>query len=196
VIAEAELALRRERSPASYRAALEATLRNAQQVARIVDTLVAAAHQEASTTRGLSDAYAVVRDAIAGMTTEGHNVPELLADPSPRTLRLGVDADLAERVLQPVLDNACRYGRSRVTVQLDRRGTRILYRVEDDGPGVTDDERDSIFEPGIRGSAGVGTAGAGLGLALARRLARAVSGDVELEQNGAGACFVVSLPTG
>jgi two-component system OmpR family sensor kinase len=196
VIAEAELALRRERTSAEYREALEATLRNAQQVARIVDPLVAAAQQEAATSRGLSDAYAVVRDAIDGMTSEGSGAPELVADPPPRALRLGVDADLAERVLQPVLDNACRYGRSRVTVELDRRGTRVVYRVEDDGPGVTEEEREAIFEPGIRGSAGAGSAGAGLGLALARRLARAVSGDVEVEQNGAGACFVVSLPTG
>jgi signal transduction histidine kinase len=105
-----------------------------------------------------------------------------------------VDADLAERVLQPVVENACRYGRSRVRVELSRRGSRILYVVEDDGPGVAENERESIFEPGVRGQAGNGAVGAGLGLALARRLARTASGDVAVEPSTRGARFVVSLP--
>ncbi|MFI5245968.1 MAG: ATP-binding protein, partial [Gemmatimonadales bacterium] len=70
--------------------------------------------------------------------------------------------------------------------------------VTDDGPGVADDEREAIFEPGVRGFAGReggdGT-GAGLGLALARRLARAASGDVAASPNGGGGRFVVSLPS-
>jgi signal transduction histidine kinase len=194
VIAETELALRRERAPEEYRDALAAALRNAQQVSRIVDTLVAAAQHEASPGRHVADAYAVAREAIDSACDDGRVA--LLSNGRPRAIRLGVEADLAARVLQPVLDNACRYGRSRVTVELDRRGSRVLYRIEDDGPGVAASERETIFEPGVRGSAGAGSAGAGLGLALARRLARNVSGDIEVESNGgSGAVFVVSLPT-
>jgi two-component system OmpR family sensor kinase len=194
VIAETELALRREREPAAYREALAAALRNAQQVARIVDTLVVAARHEANGGHGVADAYAVAREAIANACDDGH--VELVANERPRPIRLGVDADLAARILQPVLENACRYGGPRVTVTLDRRDARILYRIADDGPGIGESEREKIFEPGVRGSTGAGSAGAGLGLALARRLARAVSGDVEVESNGGGAVFVVSLPTG
>jgi signal transduction histidine kinase len=64
--------------------------------------------------------------------------------------------------------------------------------VEDDGPGVTDDERERIFEPGVRGVAADtnGARGSGLGLSLARRLARSVAGDVEA---AGGTRFVVRL---
>jgi len=71
----------------------------------------------------------------------------------------------------------------------------VLYVVEDDGPGVTEEERERIFEPGVRGAAANGADGAGLGLALARRLARGASGDVTAEPGGAGR-FVVRLPAG
>jgi signal transduction histidine kinase len=58
---------------------------------------------------------------------------------------------------------------------------------------VAADEREAIFEPGRRGS-GAGREGAGLGLALARRLARAVGGDVVAEAAARGACFTARLP--
>jgi signal transduction histidine kinase len=68
--------------------------------------------------------------------------------------------------------------------------------VHDDGPRVAQDERESIFEPGNRGQAGRrdGTAGAGLGLALARRLARAAAGEVEAMPDGSGGRFLIRLP--
>ena len=70
----------------------------------------------------------------------------------------------------------------------------MTYAIEDDGPGLAAGERESIFEPGARGQAGQDAAGAGLGLALARRLARSASGEVSAEPNGEGARFLVSLP--
>ena len=68
--------------------------------------------------------------------------------------------------------------------------------MNDDGPGVDVADRERIFEPGVRGGAGVwgGHQGAGLGLSLARRLARAVGGDVEALQNGNGASFRARIP--
>ena len=58
-------------------------------------------------------------------------------------------------------------------VSIERRDSTVRYLVTDDGPGVSDDERERIFEPGVRGRLGEagGSDGAGLGLSLARRLA-------------------------
>jgi len=195
VIAEAELALRREREPAEYRAALELVLANARQVTRIVETLVAAARHEAQPVPGTADAFGVASSTVDALVElAGQRHVTLLAERPAEPVRLGIDADLAERVLQPVVENACRYGRSRVRITVVRNGGRAAFAVEDDGPGVGEDERDTIFEPGARGRAGQGLAGAGLGLALARRLARSASGDVSVEANGSGGRFVVSLP--
>ena len=113
-------------------------------------------------------------------------------------MRVGIDSDLAERILQPVVENACRYATSRVHIEIDRADSTVHYAIEDDGPGVAEDERERIFEPGVRGTAAGtnGNAGAGLGLALARRLARSVNGDVDAETAPGGGRFVVRLPTG
>jgi signal transduction histidine kinase len=197
VLAESELALRRERPPAEYRAALEIVHRNAQQLAKIVDALVAAARHEAGSSRGTADAYAVAADvfeACASLVSDRQ--VELDLERPDRPVRLGVDADLAERILQPVIENACRYGSTRVRLSIERRDSTVRYVVADDGPGVSPDERESIFEPGVRGRLGEagGSDGAGLGLSLARRLARSTTGDVEALADAHGGRFLVRLP--
>ena len=97
--------------------------------------------------------------------------------------------------MHPVVENACLYGRSAVRVSVARSDGAVLFTVDDDGPGVDPAERETIFEPAVRGGAGRnGTAGAGLGLALARRLARAASGDVIAHSTRSGGRFVIRLP--
>jgi signal transduction histidine kinase len=94
-----------------------------------------------------------------------------------------------------VFENACRYGANSATVSIVRENGSINFSVEDDGPGVTDEERERIFEPGVRGAAAEtnGARGSGLGLSLARRLARGVAGEVEA---AGGTRFVIRLPAG
>ena len=93
-------------------------------------------------------------------------------------IRVGVDTEIAERVLVPLIENACRHGRSSVTIGVARTNGAVEFVVEDDGPGVADADRERIFEPGFSGDDGERRAGAaGLGLPLARRLARAAGGD-------------------
>jgi signal transduction histidine kinase len=196
VLAEAELALRRERTPAEYRATLELIKRNAEQLTRTVDALVAAARFEAGSRRGTADAFAVAEDAVAacsGLAAErglalGVEQPE-------RVIRVGVERDLAERILQPVLENACRYAKSTVSIDMERNGSTVRYAISDDGPGVGEDERERIFEPGVRGAAANGE-GSGLGLALARRLAASVDGEIEVDPGSPGGRFLVRLPAG
>jgi signal transduction histidine kinase len=195
IVAEAELALRRERPASDYRAALEVVLRNARQVASTGEALVAAAQQEAGLARATGDAMEAAQRAVEayGPVAAGWGLT-LALEPAPAPVRVGVDPELATQILRPVLENACRYGRDRVTLSVSRSGRKVVYLVEDDGPGVGEEERESIFEPGFRGSAANGDDGAGLGLALARRLARAASGEVEAIP-GAGGRFAIRLPT-
>ena len=199
LLAESELALARDRQPREYRQVLALVHRNAGQLARTVEALVAAARFESGASRGSADAEAVAAEAAAacrGLAAE-RRIDLKIAGP-PHPLRVGVDAELAERVLQPVIENACRYGSSRVRVGIERRDSTLLYTVEDDGAGVEKDERERIFEPGTRGSAGEsnGNNGAGLGLPLARRLARSVSGDLVADASDSGGRFMIRLPGG
>jgi signal transduction histidine kinase len=199
VRAESELALRRDRQPHEYRQALELIQRNAEQLTRTIDALVAAARYEAGAQRGTADAQSIAEDAVracTGLAADRH-VNISVSGPD-RRLRVGIDADLAERVLQPVLENACRYGTSAVHVAIGRKNSSILYTIDDDGPGVRPEEASRIFEPGVRGTASLPIAGegAGLGLALALRLARSVEGDIVVDAAPSGGRFVVRLPTG
>lgn len=103
--------------------------------------------------------------------------------------------ELVVRVLVPILDNAVRYATSTVTIGMSTVYGHLHVTVADDGPGVFDEERESLFEPGVRLGGGDG---AGLGLALARRIARGVGGDVVVtprsRTTGPGAEFAVVLP--
>jgi len=196
VTAECELALRREREPAEYRSALELISRSAAQLTRTVDALVAAARHEAGLERGTSDAYALAAEAAeACRDVASQRGVELDLKPPRAPIRVGVELELGERILQPVLDNACRYGSSAVSVSVERADRVVRYTIDDDGAGIAFDERERIFEPGVRGVQGEQDGdGAGLGLALARRLARSANGDVQALSHSGGGRFVVTLP--
>ena len=191
---EAELVLRRERTAEEYRSALAAIQRSSEQMTRTVETLVAAARQEAGLTRSSCDARRAVDVAVNTARDQAPSVDVRIRLPA-EPLRVAADEDLVERILQPILDNAVRYGRSAVEVSLERNGSRASVNVRDDGPGVADGERGRIFEPGARGVAARNReGGAGLGLSLARRLARSAGGEVGVVSSPSGARFVLSLP--
>jgi signal transduction histidine kinase len=196
VIAESELALRRKRAPAEYRDSLELIRRNADQLARTIDALVAAARYEAGGERGTADAHAVAAGAAQACSSlTADRQLDLRIVPPSRALRVGIDAELAERILQPVLENACRYSSTQVRIEIQSENSSVVYTVADDGPGVVGAERDRIFEPGVRGTAPrEGQQGGGLGLALARRLARTIDGDVLADTRASGGRFLIKLP--
>jgi signal transduction histidine kinase len=113
----------------------------------------------------------------------------------PADLDVGVSADIVTRILTPVLGNAYRYARTRVTVRGRRCPDSVEILVNDDGPGVPDDFRAQLFVPGRRAQADDGHPGAGLGLALALRLARSTGGDIVLVPDAVrGATFRITLP--
>jgi signal transduction histidine kinase len=128
---------------------------------------------------------------------------ELLVNADETTLAAMARADSSavEQILFNLVDNACKYGsngKSR-TLHLDAdTDTRHVYlRVRDHGPGISRAERGRLFQPFRKSAddAARSAPGVGLGLALSRRLAKQMNGDLRYEEIGdAGACFVLSLP--
>jgi signal transduction histidine kinase len=194
IAGESDLMLRRDRSPDEYRSALAAIGRNADEMTRTVDALVAAARHEAGLSTETCDARGAVRQAVDNVRPHARSVDLHLTLP-PEPARIAADQDLIERMIQPLIDNAVRYGRSAVDVSLVRGGATAMVRVVDDGPGVAPEEAAEIFEPGARGDAATGRAdGAGLGLSLARRLARSAGGEITVRPGTDGGDFTLALP--
>lgn len=96
------------------------------------------------------------------------------------------------RLFSNLLDNALKYGGA-ARIKLRREEGWAVIDVEDDGPGVPVDQRESVFEPFVRLNE-EGTRGAGLGLAAARSIARAHGGDIVILDAEQGACVRVTLP--
>ena len=195
IAAEVELGLARERATPEYRSALAAIGRSAAQMARTIDALIAAAREEASSQHGTSDAREVIAQAADQASAIAVVRGVVMSVEVPSGLQLGVHGDHAARVLAPVLENACRHAASSVSVTASHTHSSVRVLVEDDGPGVAVADRERIFEPGNQGREN-NPGGAGLGLALARRLARSVDGEVDCLAQQPGGRFQVQLPIG
>ena len=110
------------------------------------------------------------------------------------------DRDAVGQILINLLDNACKYasGGGEITVSLARRGdVGAEVRVADRGPGVPVAHRGRIFEKFHRVDDTLTTekGGAGLGLSIARQLARGLGGELRyVDREGGGAEFVLTLP--
>jgi signal transduction histidine kinase len=120
-------------------------------------------------------------------------------------VRVNTDVRTVERILLNLTDNAGKYAseaadrRLHITARPEqtRRGLSVVITVRDHGPGVPRRERRRIFEPFHRAhrDADGPKSGLGLGLALARGLARSLGGDLVLEWGGqSGAAFSLSIP--
>jgi signal transduction histidine kinase len=117
------------------------------------------------------------------------------------TTPLDVDVEVVGQILGNLVDNACKYsaGAEDHTIHLVGRVEEgvLALCVRDHGPGVARQHAKAIFDPFERGASGQGdaTPGVGLGLALARGLARDLGGDLVLESSSPeGACFKLTLP--
>ncbi len=192
VIAEADLLLRRPRPPAEQREGLEVIRRSAERMTGILETLMAAARSEAHTAPGRSDMRVAALRAVEHVRAQGEARGVRVVVRAGEPVPVGVEEAVAERVLAPLLDNALRHARSRVSVDVLLVEGRVIVDVADDGPGVPAGQTERIFEPGVTGD---GHDGAGLGLPLVRRLARAAGGDVHALP-GDGGRFRVELPAG
>jgi two-component system OmpR family sensor kinase len=112
-------------------------------------------------------------------------------------VNIEADPRLLGRALSNLLRNAQKYATGRIAVAAGRIGGQVTIAVEDDGPGIPDEERERIFEPFYRldRSRDRATGGFGLGLSIVRKAVLLHGGSVHVERSGlGGARFVVSLP--
>ncbi|WP_372343372.1 sensor histidine kinase [Streptomyces sp. KL116D] len=199
IVAEVDWLRSRPRSAAELRTGHAAIDAAAQSMRTICDTLLDEARATGSgggTATGTSDTL----ETLSGLTQLTYAPAhlslsvELVAARPPRA---GISPALLERVVGPLLANALRHARTRVVVRVGGEPDRVRIDVTDDGPGVPAAFTGQLFRPGQRADPHDGHHGAGLGLPLARRLARSAGGDVTHDPDHApGARFTVTLPPG
>ncbi|MFZ5443424.1 MAG: sensor histidine kinase [Myxococcota bacterium] len=112
------------------------------------------------------------------------------------SLAVSCDRDAVRVVLENLLDNARKYGGRKVDILEHAKGSRWMLEVKDHGQGFEMHDAERLFEPFERGG-GTGVAhGSGLGLFIARQLARRMNGELtaKSEGPGKGAAFLLELP--
>jgi two-component system OmpR family sensor kinase len=139
---------------------------------------------------GSVDSTCTVADVVQAIVPSLPEGVDLEDDTSGSTARIAAPSRLVARAVQPLVDNATRHATARVTLRAVDGPERILLTVADDGPGVSDRIRDTLFEPGVTDRDG----GAGLGLGIAIRVARSFGADITLDAPAGGSAFTVSLP--
>jgi signal transduction histidine kinase len=110
-----------------------------------------------------------------------------------------LDAEALEQILNNLISNAEKYAASGASLQISSTQDADVssIAVRDFGPGIAARERARIFQPFYRISSKLsdGVTGTGIGLDIARQLARLHGGDLVLQEVDVGACFTVTLPT-
>lgn len=119
----------------------------------------------ASALRRLAADLAPARIAVRG--------EEVIARADPTYLTI-----IADNLVRNAIEAQRERGKGSIEIDVTREGERAVVRVRDDGPGIADEEAAAIFEP-LRGTK---ERGMGLGLSIARALARAMDGDLVLEK--------------
>jgi two-component system OmpR family sensor kinase len=171
-------------------------------VARLVEQLLALAREQHDTATAPEPLALdeLVRRTVADFVPLAEAADVDLGIESAEPVQVIADADALRRLLGNLLDNAVRYtpagGRVDVVVaRQDGAPARALVTVTDTGPGIPPDERERVFDRFHRVPGTAGT-GSGLGLALARSIARRHDGEVSLEHGpaGRGLRAVLQLP--
>jgi len=172
--------------------------RQGDQLTSLLDQLRLTAHPPAGPPLlPLIDAAEVARQAgqVARLAFADHPVTVDVTGPLP----VQADPLAIGRILGNLLDNAAKYAHGPTPIRLAaaRDGAWAVLVVEDAGPGIPAGQRKRLFEPYVRldPAASSHDAGLGLGLHIARRLARANHGDVRVgDPGGRGARFELHLP--
>jgi signal transduction histidine kinase len=182
----ADLALLRGVEDADTRRDLEQVSASAHEMSQVIATLLDLAREGATGIDQQTCHLADVVPALLAAVPPGTEVEDATA---PSTARIAAPGHLVVRAVLPLVDNAVRHAASALTLTATDHHDKVELVVTDDGPGVTPGLRETLFEPGVTQGAG----GAGLGLGIARRVARSFGGEIVLAR-GREAAFVVTLP--
>jgi signal transduction histidine kinase len=167
----------------------------AQSMRTICDTLLSEARDGLPAGPGTAEVKPTLRHLAEHLAIPARLT--LSVDGEDNEVIAGIQPALLERIVSPLLTNALRYARTHIGVTASRAGGNVRIDITDDGPGVPQSFTGHLFQPGQRADPSDGHGGAGLGLPLARRLARSAGGEVSYDTGfGPGARFVVTLPTG
>lgn len=167
--------------PVKERAAVFATVDGME---RMIDDILTLARtgRSAEPVREV-DVRGLLREVVEEFAAQGATVVLMAGE----TVSWALRPDLLTRAVRNLADNAVRYGGSaRLGVAVEGRG--LVITVEDDGPGVPEDQLAGVLRPFSRleASRNSQTGGAGLGLAIAVSVARLHGGDVELKNRPEG----------
>ncbi|HEX6964146.1 MAG TPA: HAMP domain-containing sensor histidine kinase [Gemmatimonadaceae bacterium] len=145
------------------------------------------------------DLASLVSEIVAEIGA-GSRASRVAIDLEPaRALIITSDPLRVRQIVLNLLSNALKFtpADSVVDVRLEACENNALVHVRDRGPGIAPAERERIFEPFYQTTAGRAKGGYGVGLPLARRLARLLGGDIELDSAlGQGSTFTLRLPVG
>jgi heavy metal sensor kinase len=199
---ELEVALRAPRNPEEYRRVLASALEESERIAQLVEGLLLLSRADAGVLR--MDCQPLALDGLvaevceqARVLAEAHSVALGLGPLAPVTMQ-GDRAHL-RRLLLNLVDNAIKYtpAGGRVTLSVQRDHGWVTLRVSDTGIGVAPEEQERIFQRFYRAPEALsrGEEGSGLGLCIARSIAEAHGGRVEVQSTvGCGSTFTVFLP--
>ncbi len=175
-------------------------LRESRRAGRLVDDMLLMARIDSGLPleRRPVDLVALATDVVTTRRLRATEaVLEVRAD---APLVVDADPDRVAQVLGNLVDNALRAAgaRGRVRVELTPTDDHAVVDVVDDGPGIPPADRDRVFERLVRLDDGHSRqdSGAGLGLPIARGIARAHGGDLVVVDDSTGTRFRLTLPTG
>ena len=199
ILAQCDEALRGERPAEEYRDALAVVRRQGRRMSRIVSDMLTLTRME----RG-ADVFEAAPVDLSALTDELCRDMALIADKGISLAfeiepGVTVDGDAARlsRMLSNLIGNAYRYGREngRIRVTLKRDADEAVLTVADDGVGIAPENLENIFERFFRCAPDRSDGGTGLGLPIARQIARAHGGDIAVQSEpGRGSAFTVRLP--
>ena len=136
--------------------------------------------------RGEVDLALLCKDEVERLSLLAPELAIALDASTAPTGALALDAGSCHEILSNLADNARRHARSRIDFTVTQEGRSALVRVSEDGPGVADEDRERIFERFVSLDS---RGGSGLGLPIARGLARALGGELCYASG-----FVLALP--